>query len=211
MQVLKSFILRSALYRKCASFIKVERFCSWSVNVKLPKPTYQVLNLCLASGFVVTFKEDEETIDQKEVKDKITVAEPKEFSNTFQLQQATNNAVNSSMVVLSNSFHTFHLAHQEYVTLLQAAITALLRGLEVSPTMCEQLGIEEYLSLVQSEIFLQKSIISDSFFVFEESTKLLCLAANISFLVGNEISSGLASAHLHNVQQEVWLLNLGYN
>lgn len=173
------------------------------MNLRFPKPTYQVLNLCLASGFVVAFSEDEEITQERDVKDKITIAEPKEFSNTFQLQQASNNAVNSSVSVLSNSFHTFHLAHQEYVTLMQAAITALLRGLEVSPTMCEQLGIEEYLSLVQSEIFLQKSLISDSLFVFEECTKLLSLASNISFLVGNEVSSSLASAHLHNVQQEV--------
>lgn len=104
MQVLKSFILRSALYRKCAGFIKVERFYSRSVNMRFPKPTYQVLNLCLASGFVVTFSEDENTTLEREIKDKITVAEPKEFSNTFQLQQTSSNAVDSSMVVLSQFF-----------------------------------------------------------------------------------------------------------
>lgn len=157
--------------------------------------------------FVVTFNDhetNEEIFKELEKKETVTIAEPKEYSNTFQLRQASSSAVDSSMSVLSSALHTFLLAHQEYVTLLQSAIKALLRGLEVTPAMCEQLGIEEYLSLVQSEIFLQKSQISDSLFIFEESTKLLNLAANISFLVGNEISSGLASSHLHNVQQEVY-------
>ena len=73
--------------------------------------------------------------------------------------------------------------------------------------MVERLGIEEHISQLQSEIFHQKQLISDSLYVYNESTKLLILAANVSFLVGNEISSGLASTHLHNVQQEV-LFNL---
>jgi hypothetical protein len=89
------------------------------------------------------------------------------------------------------------------VSLLGSAIKALLTSIEVGPVMVERLGIEEHISQLQSEIFHQKQQISDSLYVYNESTKLLNQAANISFLVGNEVSSGLASTHLHNVQQEV--------
>jgi hypothetical protein len=155
----------------------------------------------LASGFVVTFNDDENQED--EVKTKVNVAEPQEYSNTFKLQQAANSAVDSSILVLSSSFHTFQFAHQIYVSLLGSAIKALLTSIEVGPVMVERLGIEEHISQLQSEIFNQKQQISDSLYVYNESTKLLNQAANISFLVGNEVSSGLASTHLHNVQQEV--------
>ncbi len=198
----QSLICRAA-FRKCRDVIRLDRFRPRNGRFGFCKPVFRVLNFSLASGYVVTFSEDSN--EEQEVKDKITIAEPKEFSNTFQLQQASNSAVDSSTSVLSTSFRTFQCAHQEYVTLLESAITVLLTALEVSSAMCEHLGLEEHLSELQSEIFTQKALISDSLFVYEESTKLLNLAANISFLVGNETSSGLASTHLHNVQLEVSL------
>lgn len=180
---------------------------SLQAHTKTLVPRFQCYHLfCLASGYVVTFKDD--SSDEKEIKDKVKVAEPRDLSNTFQLKQSSNNALDSSMVVVSTSFRALHLAYQEYSGLLVSAITALLRALEIDPVMCEELGIDEHLSLVQSDIFLQKSQISDSLFVFEEATKLLSLAANITFLVGDETSSSLASSHLHNIQREVLLLSL---
>ena len=196
-----SIIFRAA-FRKCRDFSRLDRFRHKTGSSRFCKPVFTVLNFSLASGFVVTFNDDPDA--EREVKEKITIAEPKEFSNTFQLRQASNNAVDSSTSVLSTSFRTYQCAHQEYATLLESAITVLLTALEVSPAMCEHLGLEEHLSQLQSEMFTQKSLISDSLFVYDESTKLLNLAANISFLVGNETSSALASTHLHNVQQEVY-------
>lgn len=187
------------LVARTAQFLVRSNRCRRSP--RLFRPLQHVLNFSLASGFVVTFNDDENQED--EVKTKVNIAEPQEYSNTFKLQQAANSAVDSSILVLSSSFHTFQFAHQIYVSLLGSAIKALLTSIEVGPVMVERLGIEEHISQLQSEIFNQKQQISDSLYVYNESTKLLNQAANISFLVGNEVSSGLASTHLHNVQQEV--------
>ena len=191
--------------RTAQFLVRLERLRPKNRSAWLFRPLQQVLNFSLASGFVVTFNDDENQED--EVKTKVNIAEPQEYSNTFKLQQAANSAVDSSILVLSSSFQTFQFAHQQYVSLLGSAIKALLTSIEVGPVMVERLGIEEHISQLQSEIFHQKQLISDSLYVYNESTKLLILAANVSFLVGNEISSGLASTHLHNVQQEV-LFNL---
>lgn len=200
MLAIKHLVRCTVHLKRCTNLVTLDRFRPKNRIPTFSRPLCKLLNFCLASGFVVTFNDDNE---EEEVKTKVNIAEPKSFSNTFKLQQAGNDAVNSSMSVLSTAFHTFHFAHQEYITLLGSAISALLTAIEVGPVMVERLGIEEHLSQLQSEIFLQKKQISDSLYVYNESTKLLNVAANISFLAGNEISSGLASTHLHNVQQEV--------
>lgn len=201
MFALKNLIRQTIQFKRCADLVRLDRFCPKNRNHTFSRPLCRLLNFSLASGFVVTFNDEEEQED--EVKTTVNIAEPESFSNTFKLQQAGNDAVQSSMLVLSTAFNTFQFCHQEYITLLGSAISGLLTAIEVGPIMVERLGIEEHLSQLQSEIFLQKKQISDSLYVYNESTKLLSLAANISFLVGNEISSGLASTHLHNVQQEV--------
>ncbi|XP_057380196.1 uncharacterized protein LOC130702529 [Daphnia carinata] len=200
MLAIKHLVRHTAQLKRCTNLVTLDRFRPKNRNTTFSRPLYRILNFSLASGFVVTFNDDNE---EEEVKTKINIAEPKSFSNTFKLQQAGNEAVNSSMSVLSTAFHTFHFAHQEYIMLLGSAISALLTAIEVGPVMVERLGIEEHLSQLQAEIFLQKKQISDSLYVYNESIKLLNVAANISFLAGNEILSGLASTHLHNVQQEV--------
>ncbi|KAI9557864.1 hypothetical protein GHT06_014615 [Daphnia sinensis] len=200
MLAIKHLVRRTVQLKSCTNLITLGRFRPKNKNTTFSRPLCKILNFSLASGFVVTFNDDNE---EEKDKTKVNIAEPKTFSNTFKLQQAGNDAVNSSMSVLSTAFHTFQFAHQEYVTLLGSAISALLTAIEVGPVMVERLGIEEHLSQLQAEIFLQKKQISDSLYVYNESTKLLNMAANISFLAGNEISSGLASTHLHNVQQEV--------
>lgn len=162
------------------------------------------LAISLASGMVVLNEDD--LSKGNESSDRITVHEPKELSNQFLLRQASNIAMDSSALILSRSFSTLHGAHQEYIMLLETAIGTLLTGLEVNEAVSEYLRIDEQLSQIQSEISTKKAIMIDSFYVYEESTKMVTLAVNISYLVGNEISSGLASSNLYNFQQEVNLI-----
>lgn len=202
MRLLKFVFASAAFYRRNIGYVSFKQYLSRKSYATTLFPRFQLNSFfCLGSGYVVTFSEDSTTTEREH--DKVVVPEPKLFSNTFKLQQASNSALDSSVVVVSTSFQVLHFAYQEYMALLVSAIQALHRALEISPALCEELGIDEHLSLVQSDIFHQKTLISDSLFVYEEATKLANLAANISFLVGNETTSGLASSHLHNIQREV--------
>lgn len=163
--------------------------------------TQTFLTLTLANSYVIRFEEDDETT--KQAPDKVQIPEPHELSNTFQLQQAFSRAVDSSVTAVSISFRTYKTAQDQYIVLLQAAIKTLTTGLEVSVALREHLGLEQRLALLQSEIFVYKSLLSDGHYVFEESAKMLSQAAGVSFLIGNEKSSEFATAHLHNMQLEV--------
>lgn len=154
----------------------------------------------LTSSFVAFSEEEEITRDTNT---KITIPEPREFSNIFQMQQAASRNLDSSILLLSSSFRSWQVALLDYLALLERAVTALTIALDVGPAVVEQLNVEECLAKLQTQIFDQKTSMSDSLFVYQESVKMLNLAANISFLVGNESASGLALSHLHNVQLEV--------
>lgn len=173
-----------------------------TVSSKLKSPVAKtIFTLALANSYVIRFEEDE--VPNRVAPDKIQIPEPHEFSNTYQLQQAFSQAVDSSVTAVSISFRSYTTAQVQHIVLLKAAIKTLMTGLEISVTLCEHLGLEEKLSQLQSEIFLSRSTLSDGLYVFEESAKMLSQAAGISFLVGNERSSGLATAHLHNMELEV--------
>jgi hypothetical protein len=131
------------------------------------------------------------------------IAEPKELSNTFQMLQSAARSVDSSILVLSTSLDCYLTAHLMYREHLQRAISLLATAVDSPLVVVEHLGLEEQLSNVKAELFSQKAVISNSLYVYDESAKMVNLASSISFLVGNDISSGLALTHLHNVQQEV--------
>ncbi len=175
------------------------------INFKRPCNTRLLTGISLASSFVA-FNEEEENgeLITRDESVKITIPEPiNEFSNTFQLQQAANKSLDSSMMLLSSTFRSWQIVHQDYLTMLERAINALNLALQVDQTVIEHLGVEEKLAKLKNDIFAHKSSMSDSLFIHQEAVKMLNLAASICFLVGNETTSGLALSHLHNVQQEV--------
>ena len=131
------------------------------------------------------------------------IAEPKELSNTFLLRQSAARSVDSSILVLSTSLDCYLTAQLQYRQCIESSIDLLTTALEVSQMVVENLGVEEQLSKIKAEMFTQKAAVCDSFYIYEESCKMLNLSSSLSFLVGNEVSSGLALTHLHNVSQEV--------
>lgn len=172
-------------------------------TVKIVLGTTSITSLrtgSFASNSSIQQQEENGSRMNQEVK---IVAEPKELSNTFQMRQSAARSVDSSILVLSTSLDCYLTAHLEYRERLQRAISLLATAADSPFVVVEHLGIEEQLSNIKAELFTQKAVISNSLYVYDESAKMVSLAASISFLVGNEISSGLALTQLHNVQQEV--------
>ena len=181
----------------------VDRFRRpFKTTVKIVLGTTSITSLRTGSFVPYSNQEQEET-DSRRNQEVVAIPEPKEFSHTFQLRQSAARSVDSSILVLSTSLDCYLTAHLEYQKQLQRAISLLATAVDSPLVVVEHLGIEEQLSSVKAELFAQKAAISNALYVYDESAKMVNLSSSISFLVGNEVSSGLGLTHLHNVQQEV--------
>ena len=145
------------------------------------------------------------------LKEPITIIEPSEFTHTFQIRQAANSSVDSSIKLLSCCIQVLHTGYTEYTALLNGGIMWLSMAIETNALTTGNTVIEDELLRVRSELSSLKSRISEMLFVYEEIRNLLNTAIGISFLVGNEEASGLASSYLYNCQQEVNFKKLSIN
>ena len=195
------------------TFVKENRNATWKILLNRNKcssseflrNTKTLLPFSLLASSFITIEDDEkeEPAESRDSSAKVVLPEPKEFSNTFQMQQAASNGLNSSMQLLSSSFRSWHIAHQTFAATLERATNALTIAIDMESVVLEQLGFEEKLTLIKTDLVDQKAVLSDCLFVYQEVVKMANLAASISFLVGLEAASGLALSTLYNVQQEV--------
>ena len=169
--------------------------------------TGKTAGIILGNILVAPTLNSNDSDEERKITREIEIPEPATFSHAFQLRQAAHQTINSSTVMLNSTLQTLLTVYNEYSLLLESAIKTLSIAVEINPSIYDHTGIDSQMSTLRSELGTKKSAIGDSLFVFEESVKLLQTAANVSFLVGNEVSSNLAFSHCNTIQQEVSHLN----
>ena len=139
----------------------------------------------------------------KNIETPVSIAEPKEFSHAFQLRQASNNVINSSIQMLSNTVQTIQTTYSELSQSLDAAIEVLTIALEINSLVLGVGTIDEELLRIRNDIATQKSQITGVLFIYEDTRALLNSSISVAYLVGNEVGANLASGYAYNSEREV--------